>query len=402
MKTSCFITVILLLFFFGMVRAEDASSNASGEAVEQPFTFTVNASPSSGQAPLDVLFTAVSDRQEPVTFAWDFNGDGMTDSTEQNPSTTFEQPGDYIIVITATDAQNSTVQKSILVSVMENPAAGLNITSYFPAAIQEGENEITIILRNNGEQALSDLSGKLVGPGIRHLSSTSISVLKAGDEDSLNLKAQFLRSGTLSATLKIAGVNFPVTFEVAPAVTYSKEELQQRLAQLKEAVQAQESTYYDKKAQGYLVTEVFESIKDVKRRLQDAQQSLLTGNLNGAAVGLDIVFSAVEDITADLDHAQKQKQTMMMWLKDNALAITAIIAALGTLSGILVKVTSHTKKLGENVWQKVNFKKRETTKKDETAAVVNEVLMASEGSEKTKTAEEKNEEKKDENGPASV
>ncbi|HLC97489.1 MAG TPA: PKD domain-containing protein [Candidatus Nanoarchaeia archaeon] len=402
MKTSCFITVILLLFFFGMVRAEDASSNASGEAVEQPFTFTVNASPSSGQAPLDVLFTAVSDRQEPVTFAWDFNGDGMTDSTEQNPSTTFEQPGDYIIVITATDAQNSTVQKSILVSVMENPAAGLNITSYFPAAIQEGENEITIILRNNGEQALSDLSGKLVGPGIRHLSSTSISVLKAGDEDSLNLKAQFLRSGTLSATLKIAGVNFPVTFEVAPAVTYSKEELQQRLAQLKEAVQAQESTYYDKKAQGYLVTEVFESIKDVKRRLQDAQQSLLTGNLNGAAVGLDIVFSAVEDITADLDHAQKQKQTMMMWLKDNALAITAIIAALGTLSGILVKVTSHTKKLGENVWQKVNFKKNETTKKDETAAVVNEVLMASEGSEKTKTAEEKNEEKKDENGPASV
>jgi len=385
-----------------MVRAEDASSNASGEAVEQPFTFTVNASPSSGQAPLDVLFTAVSDRQEPVTFAWDFNGDGMTDSTEQNPSTTFEQPGDYIIVITATDAQNSTVQKSILVSVMENPAAGLNITSYFPAAIQEGENEITIILRNNGEQALSDLSGKLVGPGIRHLSSTSISVLKAGDEDSLNLKAQFLRSGTLSATLKIAGVNFPVTFEVAPAVTYSKEELQQRLAQLKEAVQAQESTYYDKKAQGYLVTEVFESIKDVKRRLQDAQQSLLTGNLNGAAVGLDIVFSAVEDITADLDHAQKQKQTMMMWLKDNALAITAIIAALGTLSGILVKVTSHTKKLGENVWQKVNFKKNETTKKDETAAVVNEVLMASEGSEKTKTAEEKNEEKKDENGPASV
>jgi len=93
---------------------------------------------------------------------------------------------------------------------------------------------------------------------------------------------------------------------------------------------------------------------------------------------------------------------MMMWLKDNALAITAIIAALGTLSGILVKVTSHTKKLGENVWQKVNFKKNETTKKDETAAVVNEVLMASEGSEKTKTAEEKNEEKKDENGPASV
>ena len=385
-----------------MVRAEDASSNASGEAVEQPFTFTVNASPSSGQAPLDVLFTAVSDRQEPVTFAWDFNGDGMTDSTEQNPSTTFEQPGDYIIVITATDAQNSTVQKSILVSVMENPAAGLNITSYFPAAIQEGENEITIILRNNGEQALSDLSGKLVGPGIRHLSSTSISVLKAGDEDSLNLKAQFLRSGTLSATLKIAGVNFPVTFEVAPAVTYSKEELQQRLAQLKEAVQAQESTYYDKKAQGYLVTEVFESIKDVKRRLQDAQQSLLTGNLNGAAVGLDIVFSAVEDITADLDHAQKQKQTMMMWLKDNALAITAIIAALGTLSGILVKVTSHTKKLGENVWQKVNSKRGETAKKDEKAAVVNEILVASEDSETPKTAEEKNEEKKDENGPASV
>lgn len=395
MRKICLIVALLLLFSFGMVRAEDPLSNATDEAPEEPFILTVEASPSSGIAPLEVTFSTVSDGQEPVTFAWDFNGDGIIDSTEQNPHMTFEHPGDYTIFVTATDAQNSTVQKSVLVSVLENPAAGLNISSYFPASVKEGENEITIILANKGKQPITDLSGKLVGEGLRYLSSTSISALKAGDEDSLNLKAQFLRSGTISATFKIAGVNFPVTFEVAPAVQYSKEELQQRLAQLKEAVQTQETTYYDKKAQGYLVAEVFESIKDVKRRLQDAQQSFLTGNLNGAAVSLDIVSSAVEDITADLDHAQKQKQTIMMWMKDNALAITAIIAALGTLSGILVKVTSHTKKLGENVWQKVSSKKGETTANDGAAAVANEAVVASETSEMTKMAEEKKEEGKD-------
>ncbi|MDP3640694.1 MAG: PKD domain-containing protein [Nanoarchaeota archaeon] len=395
MRKSWLIVALLISFSFGIVQAEDASSNMTSEAAAEPFTLTVSASPLSGQAPLDVTFTAISDGQEPVTFAWDFNGDGVTDSPDQNPVTTYDEPGAYTVVVGATDAQNNTIKKSLIISVAENPAAGLNITSYFPAAVKEGENEITIILVNKGKQSVTDLSSKLVGPGIRHLSSTSVSVLKAGDEDSLNLKAQFLRSGTITATLKIAGVNFPVIFEVAPAVTYSKEELQQRLAQLKEAVQAQETTYYDKKVQGYLVAEVFESIKDVKRRLQDAQQSILTSNLNGAAVGLDIVSSTVEDITADLEHAQKQKQTMMMWLKDNALAITAIIAALGTLSGIIVKVTSHTKKLGENVWQKMSSKKRETTAKGGAAAVVNEAIVPSETLEKTKTAEEKNEEKKD-------
>ncbi|MBI1968614.1 PKD domain-containing protein [Candidatus Woesearchaeota archaeon] len=394
MTKDVLVFAVIFLLSFGMIFAEDAPANASAEPAEEPFTLAVTASPPSGIAPLEVIFSAVSDGPEPITFAWDFTSDGIVDTADQNPATTFDEPGNYIVVVVATDALGNAAKKNLTIAVAENPTKGLNITSYFPASVREGENEITIILLNTGKKAISDLSGKLVGEGLRYISSTSISTLPAGDEDSLNLKAQFLRSGTISATLKIAGVNFPITFEVAPVVQYSKEELQQRLAQLKEAVQTQETTYYDKKAQGYLVAEVFESIKDVKRRLQDAQQSVLTGNFNGAAVGLDIVSSAVEDITADLDHAQKQKQTMMMWLKDNALAITAIIAALGTLSGIIVKVTSHTKKLGENVWQKVSSKKRETATKD-GAAAMNEAVVASEASETTKIAEEKKEEGKD-------
>ncbi len=338
----------------------DSRGEIAAEPAADAFTLSLTASPLSGIAPLQVIFSVVSDSQDTLTFAWDFNSDGIIDNSEKNPVTTFNDPGDYTISVTATGASNQTVTKSLQISVAKNPAAGLEINSYFPNSFQEGENEITVILVNNGQQTISDITGKIIGEGIRHLSSTSVSALRAGDEDTLNIKAQFLRNGSLSAMFKIAGRNFPVNFEISPSVQYSKEELQARFTQLKEVVQEQENVYYDKKAQGYLVSEIFESIKEVKHSLQNAQQSLLTADLTGAAVSLDLISPTVEDITADLKNAKKQKQTLMMWMKENAVAITAIIAALGTLSSLLIKLTSRAKKLGEDVKHKVIPKKNPT------------------------------------------
>jgi PKD repeat protein len=58
-----------------------------------------SASPTSGTAPLAVTFTNSSTNA--TSYSWDFNGDGATDSTAQNPSYTYTTVGTYTVSLTA-------------------------------------------------------------------------------------------------------------------------------------------------------------------------------------------------------------------------------------------------------------------------------------------------------------
>jgi len=58
------------------------------------------AEPLSGYPPLEVQFTDNS-TGEAQAWEWDFNGDGIIDSTEQNPQYTYNEPGNYTVSLTA-------------------------------------------------------------------------------------------------------------------------------------------------------------------------------------------------------------------------------------------------------------------------------------------------------------
>ncbi|BCJ63731.1 ThuA domain-containing protein [Polymorphospora rubra] len=67
----------------------------------------IDAAPTSGQAPLTVQFSSEGSHSpepgETVSIAWDFDGDGTTDSTEANPSFTYTTNGVYYAQLTVTD-----------------------------------------------------------------------------------------------------------------------------------------------------------------------------------------------------------------------------------------------------------------------------------------------------------
>ncbi|MDP3699219.1 MAG: PKD domain-containing protein [Nanoarchaeota archaeon] len=335
--------------------------------VEEPFSVSVIAAPFSGIAPLSVKFTAsvsgIDNKQ--LTYAWDFNNDEVIDSMEQNPSYTFENVGDFKVTLTVTDAASSVdgskVTKQIPIAVSSYDSK-INIVSYFPTSLQLKENQVTFLVTNEGTDTIKDLSAKVVGEGIQHLSSTAISRLKPGEQDSLTVKINILKEGEITASVKIDEKIFPVVFAVAEQVKVNKEELNLKMTELKKKLQEQEDLYYEKKAENYLVAEIFENIKAAKKQLQDAQQQMLTNHLEDAKVNVDLAGPAIEDITYRLEDAQKPKQTPLLWLKENAVAITAIIAAVGTLSGLAVKVTKGAKKLGEDVKEK--FTKKEEKNKN--------------------------------------
>jgi parallel beta-helix repeat protein len=65
------------------------------------------ADPVSGDAPLMVQFTDQSTGTGPLTYAWDFDDDGIADNTTQSPSYTYETAGTYSVNLTVTDVAGS-------------------------------------------------------------------------------------------------------------------------------------------------------------------------------------------------------------------------------------------------------------------------------------------------------
>ncbi|WP_156161064.1 DUF3344 domain-containing protein, partial [Methanosarcina sp. 2.H.T.1A.6] len=77
----------------------------------------------NGTAPLIVNFTDQS-TGSPTSWLWDFDNDGTADSTEQNPSHTYEKAGNYTVSLTVSNAggSDSEVKKDyIVVSTQEIP-----------------------------------------------------------------------------------------------------------------------------------------------------------------------------------------------------------------------------------------------------------------------------------------
>ena len=72
--------------------------------VGQPLAaVSFTATPSSGVRPLTVAFTDTS-TNTPVAWEWDFNNDGVIDSTDQNPTFEYTAVGTYSVRLTVTNA----------------------------------------------------------------------------------------------------------------------------------------------------------------------------------------------------------------------------------------------------------------------------------------------------------
>ncbi|RKY14468.1 MAG: hypothetical protein DRP82_04005, partial [Planctomycetota bacterium] len=78
------------------------------------------ADPTYGKAPLSVTFTDKS-TGNPTSWEWDFDNDGTVDSTDRNPSWTYNDPGWYTVRLTVSDGTDTdTCVKEMYVLVADN------------------------------------------------------------------------------------------------------------------------------------------------------------------------------------------------------------------------------------------------------------------------------------------
>ncbi|WFN34534.1 right-handed parallel beta-helix repeat-containing protein [Methanogenium sp. S4BF] len=132
-------------------------------------TADFTADPVSGDAPLEVQFTDTS-LDDPSLWAWDFENDGVIDSTEQNPTCTYTAAGTYSVNLTVTNSAGSdSVVKTDLITVtaplpktVTVGASGCDFTDLDSAFASPSLNDGDTILVSAGSYALSTPLAKTV------------------------------------------------------------------------------------------------------------------------------------------------------------------------------------------------------------------------------------------------
>lgn len=112
----------------------------------QPGSFTpvpvVTASANFGLAPLTVQLssagTADPDGDE-ITLAWDFNADGVVDSTEPNPTVTYDQNGNFAPTLRVTDSTGRSASAAAHVVVGNTPPVVTFVTPQFGDPFEFGQ-----------------------------------------------------------------------------------------------------------------------------------------------------------------------------------------------------------------------------------------------------------------------
>jgi len=93
-------------------------------------TAAFSASPTTGTAPLTVQFADTS-TGGPTSWQWDFQNDGSTDSTQQNPTFVYTNPGTYSVkLIVGNSSGSDTLTKTGYITV--SPAGGGQTVAFTP------------------------------------------------------------------------------------------------------------------------------------------------------------------------------------------------------------------------------------------------------------------------------
>ncbi|MEK6964075.1 MAG: hypothetical protein AABX70_06610 [Nanoarchaeota archaeon] len=233
------------------------------------------------------------------------------------------------------------------------PSVLLKLDKVSPKQLELGQAQLNVFVSNLYQSDASNVDAKVSGAGIKTLSSIPIGKIFSKDKDAVVLTVKVDESGTIDVLVRITGIvggeevalNEYAQVEVkaketVPPVKISESEVEKiskEINQDKDDLNSLELEYQKKKADGYLVSELYDRVKYVRGLLQEAQKSLLDNKYEDAKKTLSLVASSLDDLRQALQESTKVDKSLKDTIKDNALLITTIIGALVAVIGFLEK-----------------------------------------------------------------
>ncbi|MFD0554605.1 ThuA domain-containing protein [Streptomyces rectiviolaceus] len=129
------------------------------------------ASATNGPTPLKVDFSSEGSKDpdgDPLTFAWDFNGDGTYDSTEASPSHTYDTKGDFNAQLKVTDSTGKSGYANVPVTA-GNTAPKVKVETPVDGKLIEFGDKIPYkVTVTDPEDGTIDCSKVTVNPALGH------------------------------------------------------------------------------------------------------------------------------------------------------------------------------------------------------------------------------------------
>jgi cytochrome c len=168
-----------------------------------------------GDAPLSVRFTSAGTSDpdgDDVTYAWDLDGDGETDSTEADLSWTYDTAGDYTVVLTVTDATGKSATAQVTVNV-GNTAPTVEIELPADGGFYASGDDIPFVVDVQDAEEEVDCSEVVVQEGLGHDAHVHPNLSVNGCEGTIRTAASADHGpdantyGVLIATYRDGGAN---------------------------------------------------------------------------------------------------------------------------------------------------------------------------------------------------
>lgn len=233
-----------------------------------------------------------------------------------------------------------------------------------PTTLSMGTNQVNVLLRNTFGEELTSITVEITGSGIKTLSALPIAKLAANDKDYVFVTVQASEAGPKDVIIKVTANTASEVFTLnyisqltvsAPEekkLTLNATLLASQLADIKSTINGYENQYLDKKAQGYLVSEVYDSIKQVKDNLQQAQLALTENRLEDTQKSLSLAKLGLDDVKNGLANARTEQKSLVDKIKDNAVLITTVAAAIAVIVGFIEHQHKKFKEIRERIAQR--------------------------------------------------
>ena len=288
----------------------------------------------------------------------------------------------YTFMFSSTNsAVTAETDDTIKVNVRQQaPEQILLLERVVPKNLSIGVQQVNLLIKNGFVADIKEVSAEITGQGVRTIQAIPILSLPPLEKDYVFVTVNATESGTHDIIIKISAIMPEGKIVVSNIEQFTIEAPQEisggdssaeplnasalsvQLAQYREQFRQYDSEYLDKKARGFIVAEVYDTLKDTKDSLDDAQISLSEKRLNEAQKHLFRAQLGLEDVKIGLQNARRVQKNLADRIKDNALLITAVFAAIAAVVGLIESQRRRIRRLRRRIVFKQNKQNKDGKK----------------------------------------